>query len=162
MRIRINASLSSPSSATVIGTRPTNSGISPNFTRSCGVTSAYSSPALRSTLEEICALKPMLFCPVWIPRSASMPSKAAAADEQNVRRVNRNQLLLRVLPSALGGTLATVPSMIFSSACCTPSPETSRVIDTFSLFLRDLVDFIQIYNTELCPFNIIISRLNQL
>ena len=30
-----------------------------------------------------------------------------------------------------GGTLATVPSRIFSSACCTPSPETSRVIDTF-------------------------------
>ena len=28
-----------------------------------------------------------------------------------------------------GGTEATVPSMIFSSACCTPSPETSRVIE---------------------------------
>ena len=26
----------------------------------------------------------------------------------------------------------TVPSRIFSSACCTPSPETSRVIDGFS------------------------------
>ena len=32
-----------------------------------------------------------------------------------------------------GGTLAVVPSRIFSSACCTPSPETSRVIDGFSL-----------------------------
>ena len=32
-----------------------------------------------------------------------------------------------------GGTLATVPSRIFSSACCTPSPDTSRVIDGFSL-----------------------------
>ena len=31
-----------------------------------------------------------------------------------------------------GGTLATVPSRIFSSACCTPSPDTSRVIDGFS------------------------------
>ena len=31
-----------------------------------------------------------------------------------------------------GGTLATVPSRILSSACCTPSPETSRVIDGFS------------------------------
>ena len=30
-----------------------------------------------------------------------------------------------------GGTLATVPSSIFSNACCTPSPETSRVIETF-------------------------------
>ena len=32
-----------------------------------------------------------------------------------------------------GGTDAVVPSRILSSACCTPSPETSRVIDGFSL-----------------------------
>ena len=31
-----------------------------------------------------------------------------------------------------GGTDAVVPSRIFSSACCTPSPLTSRVIDGFS------------------------------
>ena len=31
-----------------------------------------------------------------------------------------------------GGTEAVVPSRILSSACCTPSPETSRVIDGFS------------------------------
>src|SRR5436309_1217966 len=31
-----------------------------------------------------------------------------------------------------GGTFAIVPSRIFSSACWTPSPETSRVIDGFS------------------------------
>ena len=31
-----------------------------------------------------------------------------------------------------GGTEATVPSMIFSRACCTPSPETSRVIEGLS------------------------------
>ncbi len=34
VRIRINASSSSVSNATVTGTRPTSSGISPNFTRS--------------------------------------------------------------------------------------------------------------------------------
>src|SRR5262249_34193436 len=33
----------------------------------------------------------------------------------------------------LGGTLAMVPSMILSSACCTPSPDTSRVMEGFSL-----------------------------
>jgi hypothetical protein len=32
-----------------------------------------------------------------------------------------------------GGTDAVVPSRIFSRACCTPSPETSLVIDGFSL-----------------------------
>ena len=31
-----------------------------------------------------------------------------------------------------GGTDAVVPSRILSSACCTPSPDTSRVIDGFS------------------------------
>ena len=33
-----------------------------------------------------------------------------------------------------GGTFATVPSRIFSSACWTPSPETSRVMEGFSDF----------------------------
>ena len=37
-----------------------------------------------------------------------------------------------------GGTLATVPSRIFSSACCTPSPDTSRVMLGFSL-LREIL-----------------------
>ena len=49
-----------------------------------------------------------------------------------------DELLLRVLAAALrrswggGGTLASGPSTIFSSACCTPSPDTSRVMDRFS------------------------------
>ena len=34
-----------------------------------------------------------------------------------------------------GGTEAIVPSTIFNSACCTPSPLTSLVIDKFSDFL---------------------------
>ena len=37
-----------------------------------------------------------------------------------------------------GGTEAVVPSRIFSSACWTPSPETSRVIDGFSLLRATL------------------------
>ena len=31
-----------------------------------------------------------------------------------------------------GGTLAMVPSISFSSACCTPSPDTSRVMEGLS------------------------------
>ncbi len=31
-----------------------------------------------------------------------------------------------------GGTDAVVPSISLSKACCTPSPDTSRVIDGFS------------------------------
>ena len=33
--------------------------------------------------------------------------------------------------AAKGGTLEIVPSRIFRRACCTPSPETSRVMETF-------------------------------
>ena len=34
-----------------------------------------------------------------------------------------------------GGTLAIVPYIILSKACCTPSPDTSLVIEGFSDFL---------------------------
>ena len=37
-----------------------------------------------------------------------------------------------------GGTLAVVPSRILSKACCTPSPETSRVMEGLSA-LREIL-----------------------
>src|SRR5580704_7921551 len=39
-----------------------------------------------------------------------------------------------------GGTLAIVPSMILSSACCTPSPDTSRALDVVVRGLQQLQD----------------------
>ena len=42
-------------------------------------------------------------------------------------------LLAQTLARILNVPFAIVPSMILSSACCTPSPETSRVIDGLSL-----------------------------
>ena len=61
-----------------------------------------------------------------------------------------------------GGTEATVPSMIFSSACCTPSPETSRVIDGIVGLAADLVDFVDIDDAALRALDIIVGRLQQL
>jgi hypothetical protein len=58
----------------------------------------------------------------------------ATADEEDVRRVDREELLVGMLAPPCGGTEATVPSRIFSSACWTPSPDTSRVIDGLSAF----------------------------
>ena len=53
--------------------------------------------------------------------------KGTAADEQDVGGIDLDELLLGgCLRPPLGGTLLTVPSRIFSSACCTPSPPTSR------------------------------------
>ena len=48
--------------------------------------------------------------------------ECSAADKQNVAGVDLNKFLMRMLSSTLGGTLATVPSRIFSKACWTPSP----------------------------------------
>ena len=60
--------------------------------------------------------------------------KRPAADEQDVGRVHRDEFLVGMFAAPWGGTLPMVPSRIFSSACCTPSPETSRVMDGFSSF----------------------------
>src|SRR5260364_394667 len=58
--------------------------------------------------------------------------KSAAADEQYICRVDLNKVLIGMLRPPWGGTDAIVPSISFSSACCTPSPETSRVIEGLS------------------------------
>src|SRR5215208_2244303 len=57
-----------------------------------------------------------------------------------------------------GGTDAIVPSRILSSACCTPSPDTSRVILRFS---RDLVDLVDIDDPALALGYVELARLEQ-
>ena len=58
--------------------------------------------------------------------------EGAAADEEDVGvSIVRNSWCGCLRPP-WGGTEAVVPSRIFRSACCTPSPETSRVIDGLS------------------------------
>ena len=52
--------------------------------------------------------------------------------------------------------------MILSSACCTPSPDTSRVIDGLSDLRRDLVDLVDIDDAALRPLDIVVGRLQQL
>ena len=71
------------------------------------------------------------------------PCKCATTDEQDICRIDLQEFLLRMLAPALRRHEATVPSMIFSKACCTPSPDTSRVIDGLSdlrVILSTLVD----------------------
>jgi hypothetical protein len=67
--------------------------------------------------------------------------KSTTGDKQDVLCIYLNKFLVWVLTSSLGGTLTTVPSNNFNKACCTPSPETSRVIDGLSLY-GDFVYFI--------------------
>src|SRR5659263_588635 len=60
-----------------------------------------------------------------------------------------------------GGTEAVVPSRIFSSACCTPSPDTSRVIDGLSDFLH-LVDLVDVDDARLGLLHVEVGGLDQL
>ena len=52
----------------------------------------------------------------------------------------------------LGGTLTTVPSNNFNKACCTPSPDTSRVIEGLSPF-RAILSISSIKTMPFCAFS---------
>src|SRR5665213_554713 len=60
-----------------------------------------------------------------------------------------------------GGTLQTVPSNIFSNACWTPSPETSRVIETFSVLRAILSISSDIDNAHLRALDVVVGILQQ-
>ena len=113
---------------------PINSGIRPNFNRSSGWTSCRSSWLFSHLFLRRLTAKPHPFTSSPLANDVLKPDKRAAADEKDIGRVHLKELLLRVLSATLQGTLAIVPSIIFSSACCTPSPETSPVIDGLSAF----------------------------
>jgi hypothetical protein len=117
-----------------IGRRPMNSGIRPNLIRSSGMESEKKSDASTSALERTSAPKPRPRLPTRSWMIFSSPAKAPATMNSTfVVSIWMNSWCGCLRPPC-GGTDAVVPSRIFSSACCTPSPETSRVIDGFSLF----------------------------
>ena len=60
-----------------------------------------------------------------------------------------------------GGTLATVPSRIFSSACCTPSPRNVAGDRRVFALAGNLVDFIDVDDAALGQLHIVIRRLDQ-
>ena len=55
-----------------------------------------------------------------------------------------------------------MPSISLSSACCTPSPDTSRVIEGFSALRRDLVDLVDVDDPVLRLLDVVVGRLEQL
>ena len=96
---------------------------------------SWSKRAWRRCSFECCACepKPMLRFPTRSSMIFSSPSNAPP----QMNRMFVVSIWMKswcgCLRPPCGGTLATVPSRIFSSACCTPSPETSRVIDGLSV-----------------------------
>ncbi len=133
VRICISASSSSSSSVAITGRRPINSGIKPNLTRSAGSTWRNSSASfLVSSLLFTSAVKPI---PPFSWRCCTIFSNPEKAPPQINRTFEVSTWInscCGCLRPPWGGIEATVPSIIFSKACWTPSPETSRVIDGFS------------------------------
>ena len=132
VRIETRSSRVSWCTADTTGRRPMNSGISPYSIRSSGRHCSNTSPVSRSAFASIAAAKPM---PLWPIRCSITLSRLANAPPQMnstlVVSIVRNSWWGCLRPP-WGGTEAWVPSRIFNSACCTPSPETSRVIDGLS------------------------------
>ena len=139
VKIRIKASLSRLSNETATGRRPTNSGIKPYLIKSEGSTSCNNwLMVFISVLLWISAAKPI---PDFSERSRITFSKPANAPPQ----INKIFLVFIwtifcsgcFLPPC-GGTFTEEPSSNFNNPCCTPSPDTSLVIEGLSLFLAIL------------------------
>src|SRR5262249_50787139 len=114
------------------GSRPTNSGIRPYFNRSSGSTSRKISPVPRSSGAVTLAPKPIEADRPRAEMIFSSPLNAPPhTNRMSVVSTCRNSCCGCLRPPC-GGTDAIVPSMILSKACCTPSPETSRVIEGLS------------------------------
>ena len=136
LRILTKACSSSSCRFEITGSLPTNSGIKPYFTRSSG--------SRLSTEDDIdwtfdvlltSAAKPI---PILLFRWSITLSRPEKAPPQinNMFDVSIwiNSCWGCFLPP-WGGIDATVPSISFRSACCTPSPDTSLVIEGLADFL---------------------------
>ena len=138
--LRVNSSRTA-----TIGRRPINSGIIPKWTKSSGCTSQSNSLRatslwwrLRSVSKPI-ALEPIRFWTIF-SRSTKAPPQIKSIFEVSSWMYSWFGCFL----PPCGGTLHTVPSSIFKRACCTPSPETSRVIETLSV-LRPILSISSTY-----------------
>src|SRR6478752_2845683 len=131
-RTRLRSSTVSGESVTITGSRPMNSGIRPNLSRSSGI--SFSMIFARSTLVIVpSAPKPIERLPTRSSTIFSSPSKAPPQMNSTFVVSIWMKSWWGCLRPPWGGTLATVPSRILSSACWTPSPETSRDIEVRGL-----------------------------
>ena len=131
----MSASSSSDSRVATTGSLPTNSGIKPYLIKSLVSHFFMYSSYFISFLSTSFVLNPTVDVLILLSIIFSSPSNAPP-------HINKIFLVFTLIYSCCGcflppagGTFASVPSIILRSACCTPSPDTSRVILTFSPFL---------------------------
>ncbi len=138
VRMSISAASSSSSSVAMTGRRPMNSGMRPKRVKSSGSTCAMRLETVSSVLEVMLAASPMLRLPLRMETILSRPTNAPPQMNRMFEVSTCTNSCWGCLRPPLGGTLEMVPSMILRSACWTPSPLTSRVIEGFSL-LREIL-----------------------
>ena len=128
--------LSISSSEAMTGNLPTSSGMMPYLIKSLG--SVFWELISLFFLIDWSLLNPKTF---WFDLALiifSMPSNAPAQINSMLEVSRLMNSWLGCFRPPWGGIDATVPSTSLSKACWTPSPETSLVIDGFSLFLEIL------------------------
>ena len=106
--------------------------------------------------------KPMDFLPVRRAITFSRPTKAPPQMNRMLVVSTGVNSWCGCLRPPCGGTLATVPSRIFSSACCTPSPGDIAGDGRILVLAADLVDFVDIDDALLALLHIAVGRLEQL
>ena len=136
VRIRTRSSSERSFIVVMTGRRPVNSGMRPNFTRSSGRTSCglISFAFAESAAALSGAPKPIACASL---RAATILSRPTNAPPQMKRMFDVSTSMYSwsgCLRPPFGGMRQIVPSTSFSSVCCTPSPPTSRVMDTLSVF----------------------------
>ncbi len=86
------------------------------FSRSSGVTLLSSSPTFFSERFEISTESKTFYADTLLNHTIDA-CKCSAADKEDVCGIHLHEFLLGVFSAPFRGILATVPSMIFSSAC---------------------------------------------
>src|SRR5213596_772427 len=159
-RIRTSAVSSSSSRVAMTGSRPTNSGISPNLSRSSVCTSCRRSLMARSSLRRISAPKPIPLTPMRRRMMSSRPTKAPPQMKRMLVVSTCRNSCWGCLRPPLGGTLAVVPSMILSSACYALARHVACDRGVVAL-ARDLVDLVDVDDAALALLDVVVGVLEE-
>ena len=132
VKIERKVSLSNGSMWVNTGKRPIISGINPKSLMSFGIMYCNKlSLSILSTFLEVAYPTAVLFN--RLEMILSIPSNAPPAMKRMFCVFTSTNFWSGCFLPPFGGTFTTVPSNNFNNACCTPSPETSRVIEGLSL-----------------------------
>ena len=138
---------------------PMNSGTRPKFIKSSGITSERSSAASSDWRERTSAPKPTGVVADAAGDDLVQAGERAAADEEHVRRVDREELLVRVLAPALGRHRRDGAFEDLQQRLLPPSPETSR---DRRVAPGDLVDLVDVDDPGLGLLDVEVGCLDQL